>query len=255
VERRSTAQPRLFSISYFLSNTVLVLENIDVYYGSIQALKGINLCVEQGELVTIVGSNGAGKTTTLMTISGVVPPRSGRILLEGEDVTGVNPHKLVAAGIAHCPEGRLIFGKLSVYENLLMGAYQRSDRRAIPGDVERVYELFPRLAERRRQMAGTLSGGEQQMLAIGRALMSAPRLLMLDEPSLGLAPLLVDRIFEVVDELHRQGVTILLVEQNAYQALRVADRAYVLETGAIRVEGPASELADNAEIQAAYLGG
>ena len=234
---------------------MLELENVDVYYGNIQALKGINLRVEQGELVTIVGSNGAGKTTALMTISGVVWPRQGRILLEGEDVTRMSPHKLVARGIAHCPEGRLIFGKLSVYENLLMGSYQRRNRKEIHADVDRVYDLFPRLNERRRQMAGTLSGGEQQMLAIGRALMSAPRVLMLDEPSLGLAPLLVDRIFEVISELHRQGVTILLVEQNAYQALRVADRAYVLETGTMRITGPAADLIHNPEIQAAYLGG
>jgi branched-chain amino acid transport system ATP-binding protein len=234
---------------------MLELQNVDVYYGNIQALKSVDLRVEEGELVTIVGSNGAGKTTSLMAISGVVWPKHGKILFEGEDVTGMAPHKLVARGIAHCPEGRLIFGKLSVYENLLMGSYQRRDRKEIHQDIERVYDLFPRLDERRRQMAGTLSGGEQQMLAIGRALMSAPRLLMLDEPSLGLAPLLVDRIFEVIEELHRQGVTILLVEQNAYQALRVADRAYVLETGSIRVSGPASELIDNPEIQAAYLGG
>lgn len=234
---------------------MLELEGVDVYYGNIQALKGTNLRVEQGELVTMVGSNGAGKTTTLMTISGVVWPQNGRVLLEGEDVTGMAPHKLVAKGIAHCPEGRLIFGKLSVYENLLMGSYQRQHRKEIHADVDRVYDLFPRLSERHRQMAGTLSGGEQQMLAIGRALMSAPRLLMLDEPSLGLAPLLVDRIFDVVTELHRQGVTILLVEQNAFQALRIADRAYVLETGSIRTSGPADELIHNPEIQAAYLGG
>lgn len=234
---------------------MLELENVDVYYGNIQALKGINLRVEQGELVTIVGSNGAGKTTTLMAISGIVSPSQGRILFEGEDVTRMSPHNLVARGIAHCPEGRLIFGKLSVYENLLMGSYQRRSRKEIHDDIDRVYELFPRLNERHKQMAGTLSGGEQQMLAIGRALMSAPRLLMLDEPSLGLAPLLVDRIFEVIEELHSQGVTILLVEQNAYQALRVADRAYVLETGSMRISGPAEELIHNPEIQAAYLGG
>ncbi len=234
---------------------MLELQNVDVHYDSIQALKGVTLRVEQGELVTIVGSNGAGKTTTLMAISGVVWPSQGNIIFDGEDVTRMAPHKLVARGIAHCPEGRLIFGKLSVHENLLMGSYQRRDRKQIHDDIDRIYDLFPRLNERHKQMAGTLSGGEQQMLAIGRALMSAPRLLMLDEPSLGLAPLLVDRIFEVIDELHRQGVTILLVEQNAYQALRVADRAYVLETGAIRVSGPAADLIDNPEIQAAYLGG
>lgn len=234
---------------------MLELDNLHVYYGNIQALDGVSLRVEEGELATIVGSNGAGKTTTLMTISGVVWPRQGRVLIDGEDVTRMPPHKLVGRGIAHCPEGRLIFGRLSVAENLTLGSYNRADRRQVRDDVERVYDLFPRLLERRKQMAGTLSGGEQQMLAIGRALMSKPRLLMLDEPSLGLAPLLVERIFEVIEELHRGGVTILLVEQNAYQALRVADRAYVLETGRVRLSGPAAELIDNPEIQAAYLGG
>jgi branched-chain amino acid transport system ATP-binding protein len=234
---------------------MLELDGVQVFYGNIQALRGVNLRVEEGELVTIIGSNGAGKSTTLMTISGVVWPQEGRVLVDGEDVTRVAPHKLVARGIAHCPEGRLIFGRLSVAENLKLGSYHRRDRQGIRDDLDRVFHLFPRLQERRRQTAGTLSGGEQQMLAIGRALMSRPRLLMLDEPSLGLAPLLVERIFQVIGELHRQGVTVLLVEQNAYQALRVADRAYVLETGRIRLSGPAADLIDNPEIQAAYLGG
>ncbi|HXF60233.1 MAG TPA: ABC transporter ATP-binding protein [Caldilineaceae bacterium] len=234
---------------------MLELQEVHVYYGNIQALRGIDLRVEAGELVTLIGSNGAGKTTTLMTISGVVPPRQGRILFEGEDITAAPPHRLVARGVTHCPEGRLVFGRLSVAENLLTGAYHRRDAAGVRSDLERVYELFPLLLERRRQAAGSLSGGEQQMLAIGRALMGRPRLLMLDEPSLGLAPLLVERIFQVIRELHTQGVTILLVEQNAYQALRIADRAYVLETGRIRLSGPAAELVDDPEIQAAYLGG
>jgi branched-chain amino acid transport system ATP-binding protein len=234
---------------------VLELQGVEVYYGNIQALRGIDLRVESGELVTLIGSNGAGKSTTLMAISGVVLPRQGRILFEGDDVTGAPAHRLVARGVAHCPEGRLVFGRLSVAENLLTGAYHRRDRAGVRADQERVYTLFPRLLERRRQAAGSLSGGEQQMLAIGRALMGRPRLLMLDEPSLGLAPLLVERIFQVIRELHAEGVTILLVEQNAYQALHIADRAYVLETGRIRLAGPTAELIDNPEIQAAYLGG
>ncbi len=234
---------------------MLEIEDLHVAYGSIQALRGINLRVDAGELVTLIGSNGAGKSTTLLTISGVLRPRQGRIRFEGRDLAGVAPHEIVRMGISHCPEGRLIFGRLTVLENLVLGAYHRRDRRNIQADIDRVYALFPRLAERRRQMAGTLSGGEQQMLAIGRALMSRPRMLLLDEPSLGLAPLLVERIFAVIQELQQQGVTILLVEQNAYQALRVASRAYVLETGQIRLEGPAAELANDPRMRAAYLGG
>jgi branched-chain amino acid transport system ATP-binding protein len=234
---------------------MLELHDIHVFYGNIQALRGIDLRVDAGELVTLIGSNGAGKSTTLMTISGVTPPRQGRILLEGADITGAPPHRLVARGVTHCPEGRLVFGRLSVAENLLTGAYHRRDGAGVRADLDQVYALFPRLLERRRQAAGSLSGGEQQMLAIGRALMGRPRLLMLDEPSLGLAPLLVERIFQVIGELHAQGVTILLVEQNAFQALRIADRAYVLETGRIRLSGPAAELIDDPEIHAAYLGG
>ncbi len=234
---------------------MLEIEDLHVAYGSIQALRGINLRVDAGELVTLIGSNGAGKSTTLLTISGVLRPRQGRIRFEGRDLAGVAPHEIVRMGISHCPEGRLIFGRLTVLENLVLGAYHRRDRRNIQADIDRVYALFPRLAERRRQMAGTLSGGEQQMLAIGRALMSRPRMLLLDEPSLGLAPLLVERIFAVIQELQQQGVTILLVEQNAYQALRVASRAYVLETGQIRLAGSVAELANDPRMRAAYLGG
>jgi branched-chain amino acid transport system ATP-binding protein len=235
--------------------TMLEIEDLHVHYGHIQALRGVTLRVEAGELVTIVGSNGAGKSTTLLTISGVLRPVAGRLRFEGQDLSRAAPHEIVRRGLSHCPEGRLIFGRLTVAENLRLGAYNRRDRGGIRRDLERVHELFPVLAERRSQAAGTLSGGEQQMLAIGRALMSRPRMLLLDEPSLGLAPLLVERIFGVIGSLRRQGVTILLVEQNAYQALRIADRAYVLETGMIRLAGPAAELADNPEVRAAYLGG
>jgi branched-chain amino acid transport system ATP-binding protein len=234
---------------------VLQIENLHVYYGNIQALRGISLRVDDGELVTIIGSNGAGKSTTLLAVSGVLRPRSGRIEFEGRDLGSVAPHEIVRLGISHCPEGRLIFGRLTVAENLILGAYHRQDRQGIQRDLEQVYSLFPRLSERQRQVAGTLSGGEQQMLAIGRALMSQPRMLLLDEPSLGLAPLLVERIFAVIQELHQQGVTILLVEQNAYQALRIANRAYVLETGQIRLAGAATELASDPQVRAAYLGG
>jgi branched-chain amino acid transport system ATP-binding protein len=234
---------------------LLEVEDISVYYDSIQALKGVSLQLDQGELVTIVGSNGAGKTTTMMTISGILRPRQGTVRFEGQDITRLSSHEIVQRGISHCPEGRQIFTGLTVAENLVVGAYNRQDREGIARDLEWVHSLFPILAERRRQSAGTLSGGEQQMLAIARALMSRPRVLLLDEPSLGLAPLLVDRIFEVIGHLREQGVTILLVEQNAYQALRIADRAYVLETGQIKLAGPARELATNDEVKKAYLGG
>lgn len=234
---------------------MLKLEDLHVFYGNIQALRGLSLLVEEGELVTIVGSNGAGKSTTLLTISGILRPRSGRLTFEGRDLSKAAPHDIVRWGISHCPEGRMIFGRLSVAENLVLGAYNRQDRQDIRRDLARVHDLFPILAERKNQAAGTLSGGEQQMLAIGRALMSRPRMLLLDEPSLGLAPILVERIFDVIRELHQQGVTILLVEQNAYQALRVANRAYVLETGKIRLSGSATELADDPQVRAAYLGG
>lgn len=224
---------------------MLEIDDLHVSYGNIQALRGVSLRVEAGELVTIVGSNGAGKSTALLTISGVLRPRAGRVLFEGHDLSRAAPHQIVGWGISHCPEGRLIFGRLSVAENLVLGAYNRRNRAEIQQDLARVHQLFPVLFERRGQSAGTLSGGEQQMLAIGRALMSRPRMLLLDEPSLGLAPILVERIFEIIQELRRQNVTILLVEQNAFQALRIADRAYVLETGQVRLTGPAAELAHN----------
>jgi branched-chain amino acid transport system ATP-binding protein len=234
---------------------LLEADNLSVFYDSIQALQGISLKVGEGELVTIVGSNGAGKTTTLLTISGILRPRQGTVRYQGQDITTVAPHEIVRRGISHCPEGRQIFTRLSVAENLMMGAYHRQDRDGVSRDLEWVHSLFPVLAARRRQQAGTLSGGEQQMLAIARSLMSRPKVLLLDEPSLGLAPLLVDCIFDVIQQLRQGGVTVLLVEQNAYQALRVADRAYVLETGHIKLEGPAHELATNEDIKKAYLGG
>jgi branched-chain amino acid transport system ATP-binding protein len=234
---------------------LLEVDNVSVYYDSIQALKGVSLEVEAGELVTIVGSNGAGKTTTMMTISGILRPRQGTVRYRGQDITRLPPHEIVQQGISHCPEGRQIFTRLTVAENLVLGAYNRQDREGITRDLEWIHSLFPILAERRGQSAGTLSGGEQQMLAMARALMSRPKVLLLDEPSLGLAPLLVDRIFEVIGQLREQGVTVLLVEQNAYQALRIADRAYVLETGHIKLAGPARELATNDEVKKAYLGG
>lgn len=234
---------------------MLELNEVHVYYGQIQALKGVSLTVNPGEIVTIVGSNGAGKTTTLMTISGLLRPRQGSIRYQGRDLTKMAPHEIVKAGISHCPEGRQIFAPLTVEENLILGAYHRRDQAQVERDRRWVEELFPVLAERRRQRAGTLSGGEQQMLAIARALMSRPQVLLLDEPSLGLAPLLVHRIFEVIRELREHGVTILLVEQNAFQALQVADRAYVLETGEIKLHGPARELADDPAVKEAYLGG
>lgn len=229
------------------------VEELTVAYGGIEAVRGVSLEVKEGELVTLIGNNGAGKTSTLMAISGVAPIHSGRIVIDGEETTRLPPHAIVARGVAHCPEGRLVFGRLTVQENLRLGAYQRKDSAGVKQDLDRVYALFPRLLERRTQLAGTLSGGEQQMLAIGRALMSRPRLLMLDEPSLGLAPLIVQRIFSVIQQLHAEGVTILLVEQNAHLALGIANRAYVLETGEVRLAGPAKQLIDNPEVRRAYL--
>jgi branched-chain amino acid transport system ATP-binding protein len=234
---------------------LLEIENLHVAYGSLQALHGISLQIEAGELVTIVGSNGAGKSTTLLTLSGILRPLSGSIRFEGRDLSRAAPQDIVRWGISHCPEGRLIFARLSVAENLILGAYHRQDKAEIRRDLDRIYDLFASLAGRQRQAAGTLSGGEQQMLAIGRALMSRPRVLLLDEPSLGLAPKLVELIFDVIQDLHRQGVTILLVEQNAFQALRVANRAYVMETGEIRLAGLAATLIDNPLVRRAYLGG
>ena len=234
--------------------TILRLENVETYYGSIQALKGISLDVREGEVVTLIGANGAGKSTTLRSIQGLNHARHGRILFRGREITGESPHDIVRMGIAQSPEGRRIFSRMSVYENLEMGAFQRSDRAGIREDVERVYGLFPRLAERKTQRAGTLSGGEQQMLAIGRALMARPKLLLLDEPSMGLAPIFVERIFDIVREINQQGTPILLVEQNALMALDVADRGYVLETGRIALADEAQALKQNEQVRKAYLG-
>jgi branched-chain amino acid transport system ATP-binding protein len=235
--------------------SLLQIQDVAVYYGGIQALKGVSLHLEMGELLAIVGANGAGKTTLLRTVSGVLRARSGSIRFDGRDLTRLPPHAIVGLGIAHSPEGRQLFGGLTVLENLRLGAVQRGDRAGVEHDFEYVFELFPILRERRQQRAGTLSGGEQQMLAIGRALMARPRLLLLDEPSLGLAPLLVERIFDVIARLKSERVTLLLVEQNARMALEVADRAYVMETGRIKLAGSAAELAANPEVERAYLGG
>jgi branched-chain amino acid transport system ATP-binding protein len=233
---------------------MLELTDVEVAYGNIRALKGVSLHVADGELVTLIGSNGAGKSTTLKTISGLLRPKSGALTYNGQALNHLLPHQIVASGISHCPEGRHVFARLSVAENLRLGAVQRRDRDRIQPDVDRVYDLFPVLKERTRQAAGTLSGGEQQMLAISRALMSRPRLLLLDEPSLGLAPILVRAIFDTIRQLKREGTTILLVEQNARLALDVADRAYVMETGRITLEGPAAELKHNPQVEHTYLG-
>ena len=233
---------------------MLTLENISVNYGAINALSGVSLHVEKGEVVTLIGANGAGKSTTLRTITGLLEPAEGRIVFEGEDISGAPTHKLVARGISMSPEGRGVFANLTVRENLQMGAYLQKNRAQIASDMQRVFEMFPRLKERESQSAGTLSGGEQQMLAMGRALMSRPRLLLLDEPSLGLAPLVVHTIFEAIEEIRSKGTTILLVEQNAHAALKHSDRAYVLETGQIVMEGASKELAADPRIKEAYLG-
>jgi branched-chain amino acid transport system ATP-binding protein len=232
---------------------MLEVRDLHVYYGEIHALKGISFQVTEGEIVTLLGNNGAGKTTTLKTLSGLLAPRRGEVLLDGSSLAGAPPHGVVLKGITHVPEGRRIFNRLSVQENLEMGAYTRTDR-DVQGDLEGVFAIFPRLKERRTQVAGTLSGGEQQMLAIGRALMAKPRLLLLDEPSMGLAPVLVEQIFETVLTINRRGVTVLLVEQNAAMALSIAQRGYVLETGRVALEGAATELAGNPEVRRAYLG-
>ena len=232
---------------------MLRVESLDVAYGEIQALRAVALQVGRGEIVTILGNNGAGKTTTLKTISGLLRPTAGTITLEDAPLVGVPAHAIVARGVAHVPEGRRIFNRLTVRENLTMGAYLRSDA-GIAADLDRVFALFPRLAERVTQVAGTLSGGEQQMLAIGRALMANPRVLLLDEPSMGLAPVLVEQIFDKISDINRQGMTILLVEQNAAMALSIAHRGYVLETGSIALEGTAAQLSDNADVRRAYLG-
>jgi branched-chain amino acid transport system ATP-binding protein len=233
---------------------VLELKDVHVYYGAIHALKGVSLTVGEGEIVTLIGANGAGKSTTLRAINGLNRPRQGTIAFHGEDITHASPHAIVKGGIAQSPEGRRLFPRMSVVENLEMGAFQRTDRENFQQDMDRVFELFPRLYERRTQKAGTMSGGEQQMCAIGRALMARPKLLLLDEPSMGLAPIFVEKIFEIVVEINQQGTPVLLVEQNALMALDTASRAYVMETGAITLAGPAAELKTNERVQKAYLG-
>ncbi|NLG85072.1 MAG: ABC transporter ATP-binding protein [Firmicutes bacterium] len=234
---------------------ILEVNDVHVYYGAIHALKGISFAVAEGEIVTLIGANGAGKSTTLKTISGLLRPRSGSIRFAGEDLTRIPAHRIVARGISQVPEGRRVFANLTVMENLELGAYCRSDATGIRKDLERVFSLFPRLAERRRQLAGSLSGGEQQMLAMARGLMSRPRLMLMDEPSMGLAPLLVQEIFRIIREINAAGTTVLLVEQNAHMALSIAHRAYVLETGRIVLSGPAEELAQDPKVKEAYLGG
>ena len=234
---------------------LLKVENLEVYYGVIRALKGISFEVNEGEIVTLLGANGAGKTTTMQSIMGLIHPKSGTVTYDGKNITGMPAYKIVKMGMTQVPEGRRIFAELTVYENLLMGAYIESDKAKIKRDIDEIYTIFPRLGERKNQVAGTLSGGEQQMLAIGRALMSKPRLIMLDEPSMGLAPLLVEQIFDIIRQLHADGTTILLVEQNAQAALAVADRGYVLETGRIVTEGTGAALLESDAIKKAYLGG
>ncbi len=235
-------------------STILQVEGIHSYYGSIHALKGVTIEVHEGEIVTLIGSNGAGKSTTLRSINGLVHPRRGRIVFQGKEITNTAAHHVVGMGISQSPEGRRLFPRMSVTENLEMGAFQRTDKANFKDDMDRVFTLFPRLAERRTQKAGTLSGGEQQMCAIGRALMAKPKLLMLDEPSLGLAPIFVERIFETVLEINQQGTSILLVEQNALMALDIASRGYVLETGHVALQGPAKELKTNEQVRKTYLG-
>ncbi|MDF2568803.1 MAG: livF 7 [Sporomusa sp.] len=234
---------------------MLKVENINVYYGAIHALKGISVEVNQGEIVTLIGANGAGKSTTLRTISGLLKPKAGQIEFEGQNIAGMPAQNIVKLGISQVPEGRRVFAHMSVLENLELGAYLRSDTKEIKEDMDKVFARFPRLGERRSQLSGTLSGGEQQMLAMGRALMSRPRILLLDEPSMGLAPLLVKEIFSIIKDINETGTTVLLVEQNAHMALSIANRAYVLETGRIILSGDAKELAESEEIRKAYLGG
>lgn len=234
---------------------MLTVEDINVYYGAIHAIKGISLDVPDGEIVALIGSNGAGKSTTLRTISGLMKPKTGKIMYEGQDIAGMAAHKIVGMGLCQVPEGRHVFANMTVLENLELGAYLRSDKDGIAADMKDIFEKFPRLLERKNQLSGTLSGGEQQMLAMGRALMSRPKLLLLDEPSMGLAPLLVKEIFNIIKEINAGGTTVLLVEQNANMALSIADKAYVLETGRITLSGTAKELASSEAVRKAYLGG
>ncbi|MFC2606566.1 MAG: ABC transporter ATP-binding protein [Selenomonas sp.] len=238
-----------------MAEIMLKIDNIHVYYGAIHALKGVSLEVHKGEIVTLIGANGAGKSTTLRTVSGLLAPKSGGISFLGENIAGMPAHEIVKHGISQVPEGRRIFAEMSVQENLEMGAFTRKDKEGVEKDFEIVYNRFPRLKERRKQQAGTLSGGEQQMLAMGRALMSRPKLLLLDEPSMGLAPLLIKEIFSIIEDINREGTTVLLVEQNANMALSIAHRAYVMETGRITLQGAAKELAASEDVRKAYLGG
>ena len=234
---------------------LLEVKDLEVYYGVINALKGISFEVNEGEIVTLIGANGAGKTTTMQSVIGLIPVRHGSVVYDGQDITHKPCHKIVRLGMSQVPEGRRVFQELTVYENLMMGAYSCKNNATFKEDIDRIYERFPRLAERRSQIAGTLSGGEQQMLAMGRALMSHPKLLMLDEPSMGLSPLLVDQVFEIIKDINKDGTTILLVEQNAGKSLAISDRAYVLETGSIVLSGTGAELAASDEVKKAYLGG
>ena len=238
-----------------MAEPMLKIDDINVYYGAIHAIKGISLTVNQGEIVTLIGANGAGKSTTLRTISGLLKPKTGSITFQGEDIAGTPAHKIVSLGISQVPEGRRIFTEMTVMENLDLGAFIRKDKDGIAADKKHVFELFPRLEERQDQVAGTLSGGEQQMLAMGRALMSRPKLLLLDEPSMGLAPLLIKEIFSIIEDINKSGTTVLLVEQNANMALSIANRAYVLETGRITLSGDAKKLAASEDVRKAYLGG
>ena len=233
---------------------MLEIRDLKVYYGMIQAIKGISFDVNQGEVIALIGANGAGKTTTLQTITGTLSPKSGSIFFEGTDITKVPGHKIVSLGMAHVPEGRRVFSQLSVLENIKLGAYTRKDKKEVEESIRRVYKSFPRLEERKNQLAGTLSGGEQQMLAMGRALMSKPRIILTDEPSMGLSPIFVEEVFRIIKEISAEGTTVLLVEQNAKKALTIADRAYVLETGRIVLQGDAKDLLNNESVKKAYLG-
>lgn len=235
--------------------SLLEIKNLEVFYGVIQALKGISFNVDEGEIITLIGANGAGKTTTMQSVIGLIPKKGGTVTYDGKDITHTPAHKLVGLGMAQVPEGRRVFQELTVYENLLMGAFLNKDKKAVKDDIEKIYNLFPRLCERKGQIAGTLSGGEQQMLAMGRALMSKPKLLMLDEPSMGLSPLLVDEVFELIKHINKDGTTILLVEQNAGKSLAISDRAYVLENGKIVLTGTRKELMESDMVKKAYLGG